>query len=76
VELDDDPVIAVLQMTAAAPFGPADRYALLAAPGAVDRLAELEELLQGQAELLGAQVGMGAPDPPPDDGFGRDPGGL
>lgn len=77
VELADDPVLAVLQMAGASPLGPADRQALLQAPGPASRLALLSEMLVDQAELLEAQVAMGGVDD--DDfgeGFGEGPEGL
>jgi uncharacterized protein len=83
VELADDPAVAVLQMTVATPFGPSDRYDLLAAPGPVERLALLAGLVDDQAELLEGRAAMGgAADPgdPFDDpfgeGYGEDPEGL
>lgn len=76
VELADDPVVVLLQMTVAAPFGPADRYDLLAAPGPVDRLELLSELLDGQAEMLAGQAGMADLDDGFGEGYGEDPGGL
>jgi Lon protease-like protein len=79
VELADDAAVAVLQMTVATPLGPADRYDLLAAPGPVERLALLDELVGGQAELLEAQVAMGAPGDAGDpfgEGYGEGTGGL
>jgi Lon protease-like protein len=79
VELATDPAVAVLQMTVAAPFGPADRYDLLAAAGPVERLALLAELVEGQAELLEGRAAMGDPGDPGDlfgEGYGEDPGGL
>jgi Lon protease-like protein len=76
IELSAEPGSALLQMTAAAPLGPADRYDLLAAPGAVDRLALLAELLDGQAEMLEAQVAMVDPEDPFGEGYGEDPRGL
>ena len=74
-----DPAVAVLQMTVATPFGPADRYDLLAAPGPVERLALLAELVDDQAELLEGRAAMGDPGDPGDlfgEGYGEDPGGL
>jgi Lon protease-like protein len=68
VELADDPIVAVLQMSGASPLGPADRQALLQAPGPASRLALLTTLLADQAELLEAQVAMGGVD---DDEFGE-----
>lgn len=76
VELADDPALALLQMTVATPFGPADRYDLLAAPGPVARLTLLGDLLEGQAEMLGGQAAMTDLDDPFGEGFGEDPGGL
>jgi Lon protease-like protein len=72
VELADDPGVAVLQMAVATPFGPADRQDLLCAEGPVERLALLGELLEGLAELLGAQLSMGGSDRT-ETGFGEDP---
>lgn len=76
VELASEPAVALLQMTAAAPLGPADRYDLLAAPGPADRLALLAEVLDGQAEMLEGQAGMADPDSSFGEGYGEDPGGL
>jgi Lon protease-like protein len=76
VELADDREVAVLQMTAGTPFGPADRYDLLAAPGPVARLDLLAELLAGQAELLEGQAAMADPGDPFGEGYGEDLGGL
>lgn len=71
VELADEPVVAVLQMSGAAPLGPADRQALLRAPGAASRLELLSELLADQTELLEARVAMGGADDDVDEGFGE-----
>jgi uncharacterized protein len=76
VELADDPVVALLQMTVATPFGPVDRHDLLAAPGPVERLDLLAELLDAQAEMLAGQAGMADLDGPFGEGYGEDPGGL
>lgn len=76
VELADDPVVALLQMTVATPFGPSDRYDLLAAPGPVSRLELLAELLDGQAEMLQGQAGMADLDDAFGEGYGEDPRGL
>ena len=61
VEIADDPVVALFQMSAAAPLGPADRYDVLAAPGSRARLDLVAELLDVQSEMLTAQIGMGDP---------------
>jgi hypothetical protein len=61
-ELDDDPAVAVLQMAAVVPVGPADRYDLLAAAGPLERLVLLSDVLEGCAELLAAQVLLGDDD--------------
>jgi len=76
VEIVDDPVVALFQMSAAAPLGPADRYDVLAAPGTRARLDLVAELMDVQSEMLSAQMGMGDPDGAFDDGFGEDPEGL
>ncbi len=79
VELADDPGVAILQMTVATPFGPADRYDLLAAPGPVERLTLLAELVDGQAELLEGRAAMGEVGDQGDpfgEGYGEDRGGL
>ena len=76
VELAEDGAVAVLQMTAATPFGPADRYDLLAAPGPEARLDLLSDLLVGQAEMLEGTAGMADLDDPFGEGYGEDPGGL
>ncbi len=73
-ELDEDPALAVLQMAAVVPVGPADRYDLLAAAGPLERLALLTDVLEGCAELLAAQAALGADDgDDPDDPRGPAP---
>jgi Lon protease-like protein len=59
LELDDDPVVASYQATVAAPLGPADRQALLAAATVTDRWMLFDALLTDQIELLTAQLGHG-----------------
>jgi Lon protease-like protein len=75
LEMADDPAVALLQMTVAAPMGPLDRQALLCAEGPRERLALLVELLRDQEELLAAQVAMGGADGPAP-GSGEDAGEL
>lgn len=50
--LSTDPVVATYQATLAAPFGPADRQRLLAAPTIAERWTLLQILLAEQIELL------------------------
>jgi uncharacterized protein len=57
--LADDPLVASYQGVAVAPLGPADRQALLAAPSAPARLADLERLLGEHIELLEARLAAG-----------------
>lgn len=59
VELDDDPITASYQATLAAPFGPADRQRLLAAPTLADRWALLSLLLIDHVEVLEARLAHG-----------------
>jgi len=71
VELSDDPAVAVLQMSAVAPLGPADHYDLLSAPGVAERAVLLDDLLEGQVEMLEARVASGGDDPLFGDGDGE-----
>ena len=59
LELDDDPVAASYQASLAAPLGPADRQALLAAPLLSDRWTLLELFLENQVELMEARLAFG-----------------
>lgn len=58
VDLADDPAIAVYQMTAGAPLGPADRQSILAAPAPSRQWELLGQLLIDQTELLEARMAM------------------
>jgi len=71
VELADDPGLGSFQAAALAPIGPADQQRLLGAGGPDERLAVLDELLTGAAELLEARLAMGNDD---DDGDIARPG--
>ena len=73
VELADDLAVAVLQMTVAAPLGPADRQALLCSEGPAARLALLHEHLDEQVELIAAQLAMDGQEPF-GEGSGNGPG--
>jgi uncharacterized protein len=68
VELSDEPVVASYQMTALAPFGPADRQLLLAAPGVDARLVTLQSMLEEEAGFLEQRVAM--EDDQPEEGGG------
>ena len=56
VELSGDPVLASYQAAAVAPVGPADHYALLAAPDAAERTKRLAELLGEEHEHLARRL--------------------
>jgi Lon protease-like protein len=60
-EVSDDPVLATYHASALAPLGPADQYALLAAPGPQRRLTLLARLLAEREELLRLRLGAGPP---------------
>lgn len=51
-EISDDPLVATYHLAAIAPIGPLDRYRLLAAPGPMDRLAALDEILDDVDAML------------------------
>jgi Lon protease-like protein len=59
LELADDPVAASYQAAVAAPLGPADRQALLAAPTVPTRWRLLRELLVDQIDVLQARLAAG-----------------
>ncbi len=52
-----DPTVGSYQLASTTPLGAFDRQRLLAAPGALARMALLRELLADQAELLRARLG-------------------
>jgi Lon protease-like protein len=56
VELASDPGIGSYQAAAVAPLGPADQYALLAAPGVAPRLDDLRRLLEEEEGFLRARL--------------------
>jgi len=58
-ELDEDPVRRSYQLGVAAPLGPLDRFAVLAAPDAAERLRLLATLLAEQEELIRARLSFG-----------------
>ena len=51
-EISDDPLVATYHLAAIAPIGALDRYRLLAAPGPMDRLAALDEILDDVDAML------------------------
>lgn len=51
-EVSDDPVLATYHLGSLAPLGPADRYALLAAPGLTSRLDVLDGALDDVTAVL------------------------
>jgi Lon protease-like protein len=59
-EISDDSLVASYQLTALAPLGPQDHYALLAAAGPVDRLDALRTALSDAQELLMFRLGDAA----------------
>jgi hypothetical protein len=59
-EISDDPLVASYQLTALAPLGPQDHYALLAAAGPADRLDALRAALSDTHELLMFRLGDSA----------------
>ena len=75
-ELGDDPVLATYQLVALSPVGPMDRQALLAAPTAEDRLADLSTLLDDELGYLLQRLELEAADGDPLGGPGApdDPG--
>lgn len=56
-ELAGDPAVAVWQLAAASPLGPADKQRLLEFEGHRDRLAALADLVRDQAEVLAYRLG-------------------
>ena len=62
VELSDDPVLASYQAVAVAPFGPADRYALLATPDAGERVERLRAMLEDEEDDLARLLALGDDD--------------
>jgi Lon protease-like protein len=58
-EVADDPVLASYQMAALGPFGPADQQRLLAVPGAIERLALLDTMLDEEAGYLEQRLAGG-----------------
>jgi Lon protease-like protein len=63
-EISDDPVLASYHLSALSPLGPVDRLALLAAPGPLERVELLEQLLDEVDEVLRFRLG-GTPEQPP-----------
>lgn len=59
-EISDDVLVASYQLSALAPLGPQDQYALLAAAGAADRLAALRTAVTDAEELLMFRLGDAA----------------
>jgi Lon protease-like protein len=57
--LPSDPVELSYLLTSIAPLGPSDRFDLLCAQGAPQRILLLEQRLQDQQILFGAQLAMG-----------------
>jgi len=51
-EVSDDPLVASYHLAAIAPIGPADRYRLLAAPGPMERIRLLDEVLDDVDAML------------------------
>lgn len=51
-EISDDPRLAVYHLASLSPLGPADRQRILAAPGLVERVQQLEEALDDAAAVL------------------------
>ncbi len=51
-EVSDDPILATYHLGSLAPLGPADRYALLAAPGLTSRLDVLDGALDDVTAVL------------------------
>jgi Lon protease-like protein len=60
IELSDDPVLATYQLAAVGPFGVADRQALLEAPDAASRLAQLHALASEDLDYLRMRLDMDA----------------
>lgn len=58
-QVADDPVLGSYQISALAPFGPADQQRLLAVPGAAERLALLDTLLDDEATFLEQRLAAG-----------------
>jgi Lon protease-like protein len=50
--LDDDPSLALYQLAARSPLGPADRYRILAAPSAAERCDVLEQALDDAMAVI------------------------
>lgn len=59
VDVSTDPTLASYQIATLAPFGPADRQALLRAAGADERLAMLRALLEEERSFLDARLAFG-----------------
>lgn len=58
-ELSEDPLIATYHASALAPFGPADHYRLLAAPGPSARVALLAGFLRDEERILELRLAEG-----------------
>ncbi len=67
LELDDDPEVAGWQTAVLAPLNPLDAQRVLASTDLGDRLAMLDELLEGIEQLLGFQLATGGPTASADD---------
>lgn len=62
VELSDDPAIGSFQIAVLGPFGALDRQRVLTAPGPVERLDLLAEMLEDQALMIEARFAGGLGD--------------
>jgi Lon protease-like protein len=51
-EISDDPLVATYHLASLAPIGPSDRFRLLAAPGPLERLEVLDEVLDDVEAML------------------------
>jgi Lon protease-like protein len=59
--ISDDPVEATYHLATLAPVGEADRYRLLAAPGPIERLEVLDDVLDDVEAMLRFRLGDGEP---------------
>jgi len=60
IEVTDDPILATYHVAALAPFGPADQYRVLEAPGPDERAELLVGLLGETEETLRFRLGRGS----------------